>query len=105
MMVRPDLEPLSSLKTVQSWLVIRGNEGLLSLQGLEKVETTKRLSIESNPLLPSLDGLDGFKSVGSLHIERNASLPSCEAERFAARLTLDEPPTVESNDDQATCPP
>lgn len=100
-----DLEPLSSLKTVQSWLVIRGNEGLLSLQGLEKVETTKRLSIESNPLLPSLDGLDGFKSVGSLHIERNASLPSCEAERFVARLTLDEPPTVESNDDQATCPP
>ena len=100
-----DLEPLSSLKTVQSWLEIRGNEGLLSLHGLEKLETTKSLSIESNPLLPNLKGLDGFQSVESLSISRNVVLPTCEAERFAARLMIDDSPSIAYNDDLGICAP
>lgn len=113
------IEALSSLESVSEDIYLFSNPRLESLHGLESLEQANGVTIAYCHALEDLEPLSSLKTVQSwLVIRGNEGLLSLQglekvettkrlsiAERFAARLTLDEPPTVESNDDQATCPP
>lgn len=112
-----DLSELSTLQTASA-IVIGGNEGLVSLAGLENIGSTTSVLIEENPALESLAGLDGLTEVfstlmvtdndaltdisaltslvdvnASVHITGNAALPYCQVCDVLAGLEH-EPATV-----------
>ncbi|MCA9441885.1 MAG: FG-GAP repeat protein [Candidatus Omnitrophica bacterium] len=73
-----DLTPLRTLETIKGRLLIRDNEALSSLDGLQGItRVPEECSIYGNGTLVNLDGLQGLSEVGSsLSVTDNLNLTS-----------------------------
>jgi len=86
-----DLEDISALSGVESLggsLELRNNPSLVSLEGLENIETMNRLSVRVCPSLTTLEPVLGGKlrSVESLRVTFNEQVPQCEADLLCQQL-------------------
>ncbi len=73
------------------------------------VRQVSKLRLDSNSELTSVDALSNVtQSPYSIEIIDNPKLPTCDANRLATTIgpaTDSSLVTIESNDDDATCPP
>ena len=86
-----DLEDISALSGVQSLggsFELRNNPSLVSLEGLENIETMDRLSVRVCASLTTLGPVLGGKlrSVESLRVTFNEQVPQCEADLLCQQL-------------------
>jgi len=73
------ISELAQLQTVDSTLQISANRKLLSLDGLQNINSVNRLSIASNDELTNLQGLNGLTSISkAIQIASNTKLISLE---------------------------
>jgi hypothetical protein len=78
-------------------LMVKDNESLQSLEGLENVVDANLVALISNKELTSLEGLSSLTSLRTLRIKDNPSLCQQAAEDFAAGFDLYNEPKIENN--------
>lgn len=84
-------------------LVDRGNDGLMSLEGLGSVTSLDRILVGDNDELVNLDGLESLQEVGSVQIVNNPRLPTSEAEAFRVRVSAEGSGQICGNLDGKPC--
>ena len=69
-----DLSPLSSLAGVRGALIIKDNQSLERINGLNTLLSVGYLSIEHNPKLILIEGFETLEECGGMNIQHNQNL-------------------------------